>query len=215
MNRPDRDDPADPTPDLAGLEDMLSGSGPDAPTMGAKDLTETLATLSLGLGRTAPAHGGRARLLADATSPQRRFAPFIGRLARLIDVAHDRAAALLASLARPDTWQPFVPAVDLVHLEGGPAVAGADVGFVRVAAGGGFPVHRHLGHERVLVLQGSYRDRSGAVFRAGDIVDLPAGSEHDFVALPGPDLLYAVVVHGVEFPGQDLSVARERGITND
>ncbi len=208
MNRPDRDD----DDDLAGLEDMLSGSGLP---VGVEGLTDALAALSLGLVPAAPATDGRARLLAAAASPERRFAPFIARLARLIDVAQDRAAALLASLARPDVWERFTPAVELVHLDGGPAVADADVGFVRVAAGGAFPVHRHLGPERVLVLQGSYRDSGGDVFRAGDIVDLPAGSAHDFVALDGPDLVYAVVVRGVEFPGQDLSVAPGREITSD
>lgn len=206
MNRPDRDDLDDLLDDVDDLEDMPSGSAPDPSRLGAKDLAEAFTALSLGLPGPAPATDQRARLLATAARPDRRFAPFIGRLARLIDVAQDRAHELLATLARADVWEPFVPAVELVHLQGGPAVAGADVGFVRVAAGRAFPVHRHLGDERVLVLQGGYHDSSGAVVRAGDTVELPAGSAHEFVALPGADLIYAVVVYGVEFPDQDLSV---------
>jgi anti-sigma factor ChrR (cupin superfamily) len=48
-----------------------------------------------------------------------------------------------------------------VHLVGGSATAGADVGFVRITAGTTFPPHRHLGEEHVLVLQGSYQDSDG------------------------------------------------------
>lgn len=206
MNRPDRDDLDDLLDEVADLEDMPSGPAADPPELGAKGLAEALTALSLGLPGPAPAADARARLLAAAARPDRRFAPFIGRLARLIDVAQDRAQELLTSLARADVWERFVPAVELVHLQGGPAVAGADVGFVRVAAGCPFPAHRHLGDERVLVLQGGFRDSSGAVFRAGDSIEQPAGSAHEFVALPGADLIYAVVVFGVEFPGQDLSV---------
>lgn len=174
-----------------------------------KDMsTEAMTSLSLALPPVAPPPGLRARLLATAVRPEHRFAPFAARFARLIDVAHERARELLTSLARPEVWQGFLPGVELVHLEGGPAVAGADVGFVRVAAGAVFPEHRHLGEERVIVLQGAYIDSDGAVVRAGDTLTLPAGSSHSFVAAPGPDLIYAVVVGGVEFPGSDLSVNR-------
>jgi len=147
----------------------------------------------------------RARLLLSARGPA-RFAPFIDRLARLIDVAADRARELLASLERPETWLPSPgPNVALVHLPGGPAVAGADVGFVRVTAGTTFPPHRHLGPEQVLVLQGSYSDSDGSSARAGDLVHMSAGSSHHFTAGPDADLIYAVVVHGVEIEGFDPS----------
>jgi len=146
----------------------------------------------------------RARLMSSVHGPA-RFAPFIDRLARLIDVAAERARELLASLERPETWLPsFSPNVALVHLLGGPAVAGADVGFVRVTAGTTFPPHRHLGAEHVLVLQGSYSDSDGSSVRAGDLVHMPAGSSHHFTAGPDADLIYAVVVHGFEIEGQDL-----------
>ena len=152
-----------------------------------------------------PASALRARLLSSARGPA-RFAPFIDRLARLIDVAADRARELLASLERPETWLPSLgPNVALVHLPGGPAVAGADVGFVRVSAGTTFPPHRHLGPEQVLVLQGSYNDSDGSSARAGDLVHMSAGSSHHFTAGPEADLIYAVVVHGVEIDGVDPS----------
>ena len=170
--------------------------------------SEALSLLAVALPPVRPpshAPALRARLLLSARGPA-RFAPFIDRLARLIDVAADRARELLASLERPETWLPSLgPNVALVHLPGGPAVAGADVGFVRVAAGTTFPPHRHLGPEQVLVLQGSYTDSDGSSARAGDLVHMPAGSSHHFTAGPDADLIYAVVVHGVEIEGVDPS----------
>lgn len=200
MTGPDRDDLNQL---LEDLQDMSSET-PEVETPGA--LADSLSALSLALPRVAPTADLRARLLATAARPEHRWAPFTARLARLIDVAHDRARELLAAIVRPDPWQRLLPGVDLLHLQGGPAVAGADVGFVRVAAGGAFPEHRHLGPERVLILQGGYVDDQGQTARAGDLVELPAGSSHSFVALPGDDLIYAVVVGGVEFPGLDPAV---------
>lgn len=185
-----------------GLDDLRDMSPETAPD----ELAEALSSLSLALPPAAPSPGLRERLLASAARPEQRWAPFAGRLARLVDVAHDRARELLAAIVRPDLWQRLLPGVDLLHLQGGPAVAGADVGFVRVAAGAAFPEHRHLGVERVLILQGGYRDDGGQVARAGDLVELPAGSSHGFVALPDEDLIYAVVVGGVEFPGLDPGI---------
>lgn len=165
---------------------------------------DALAALSLTLPPQRPAPTLRERLLASARGPA-RFAPFIDRVARFIDVAADRARELLASLELPNTWLPTPGAnVHLVHLVGGPAYATADVGFVRVAAGTTFPMHRHLGDEHVLVLQGGYLDDSGHRFRAGDVAFQPEGSSHEFTADPDQDLIYVTVFHGVEVPGMDL-----------
>lgn len=149
--------------------------------------------------------------MASARGPG-RFAPFIDRLARLVDLAAARAQELLAGLSRPDVWQPSPgPNVHLVHFDGGPACAGADAGFVRLDAGTPFPEHRHLGDETVLVLQGSYLDSSGATVRAGDIVRMPKGSSHHFTAGPDEDLIYAVVVfEGIEIAGIDPEALRRR-----
>lgn len=182
----------------------------DMPLWAADDLApdalaEAFTALSLALPPVSAGPDLRARLLAGAAAPERRFAPFIARLARLIDVAHDRARDLLADLARPEIWQPFLPGVDLVHLAGGPATAGADVGFVRVKAGHTFPLHHHRGDERVLVLQGGFTDSAGALVSAGDLVHQGGGTSHSLTALPdGPDLIYAVVVFGVDIPGVSL-----------
>ncbi|MEZ6017297.1 MAG: cupin domain-containing protein [Planctomycetota bacterium] len=62
----------------------------------------------------------------------------------------------------------------------GPA-AGATV-LIRMEPGHGYPPHRHLDVEEVLVLAGGYRDALGE-HRAGDFVRYEPGSEHAPVAL--------------------------------
>ena len=61
------------------------------------------------------------------------------------------------------------------------------VALVRMDPGCGYPPHRHLGPEEVLVLTGGYRDAEGEHL-AGTWVRYPAGSEHAPVALGDPDL---------------------------
>jgi anti-sigma factor ChrR (cupin superfamily) len=99
------------------------------------------------------------------------------------------------------SWYPFD-----VRALGGPADEDAVV-LIRMDPGCGYPRHRHLGIEDVLVLQGGYRDELGE-HRAGAYLRYPAGSTHAPVALgdparpPGPDnpscLLFAIARGGVE-----------------
>jgi quercetin dioxygenase-like cupin family protein len=87
----------------------------------------------------------------------------------------------------------------LQHFTAGPACAGSDTGFVRVAAGTTFPWHGHDGDEVTLVLAGSSRDYSGTILTAGDEFALNGGSAHEFTALGDQDYIYAVRVVGVRF----------------
>ncbi len=167
----------------------------------ADAMAEALTALAVALPAVDPPPSLRSRLLARASGPD-RFAPFTDRLARMIDVAAEAARALLASIDRPDVWQPSpAPNVKLVHLTGGPAVAGLDIGFVRVAAGTRFPPHRHIGDEHVLVLQGSYRDSTGPTVRAGEMASMSDDTTHDLTAGPERDLIYAVVFGAIEIGG--------------
>jgi anti-sigma factor ChrR (cupin superfamily) len=186
----------------AHLAALARDLGPERLAAAEAEGAEALSALAVALPPVTPSPGLRDRLMASARGPA-RFAPFIDRLARLIDHAAGRAQALLASLGDPAVWQSaLAPNIRLVHFDGGPAVAAADAGFVRLDAGTPFPEHRHIGEERVLVLQGCYHDSSGAVVRAGDEVTMPAGSRHEFVAGPDEDLIYAVVVFGgIEIDG--------------
>jgi anti-sigma factor ChrR (cupin superfamily) len=58
---------------------------------------------------------------------------------------------------------------------------------IRMAPGRGYPPHRHLGVEHVLVLQGGYVDELGE-HRAGTMLRYAAGSAHSPVAAGDPDL---------------------------
>jgi anti-sigma factor ChrR (cupin superfamily) len=88
------------------------------------------------------------------------------------------------------------------------SAADADaVVLIRMAPGRGYPAHRHLGPEDVLVLQGGYRDDLGE-HRAGTYLRYPAASSHAPVACGDPTLpesehnpaciLFAIARGGVE-----------------
>jgi len=152
----------------------------------------------------APPRTGRERLLAAALAPALRYAPLFGRLHDLFDLADPELSAIFERAERPQEWaQAPIPGTALFHLVGGPRVAAFDNGLVRVTAGTRFPQHRHLGSERVVVLEGGYCDEpSGRVYRAGDLHEMGALTVHSYTALPERDLLLAVSVErGVEVDG--------------
>lgn len=146
----------------------------------------------------------RERLMANVARPALRFAPFFDSLRDLFDLNDRKLAGLFERAEDPASWTTAVGAgVELLHLACGPRVAGADNGLVRLLPGVRFPRHQHLGLERVLVLQGGYRDEpSGRIYQAGDFQEMQAGSTHGYVALPERDLLLAVSVEiGVDVDG--------------
>lgn len=151
-----------------------------------------------------PSAALRARLLAEIATPRRRFEPLFGALHALFDLDDAALATLFERAELATEWSDSpVPGVQLLHLAGGPGVAGADSGLLRIAAGAPFPMHRHLGAEQVLVLQGGYRDeQSGQRFLPGDLQTMAAGTSHSYVVLPERALLAAVsLVGGVEIAG--------------
>ena len=162
-----------------------------------------LDALADALSPVAPAASVRARLLASIEAPG-RLHHFAQRVAALLDVSAERAAALLDRIDDAASWEPGpFDGVALFHIEGGPAVASAVTGFVRVEPGARFGEHTHLGAERVLLLTGSlHEEGTGAVARAGELVEAGAGTSHAFVARPGPALVYlAVIDEGVDIGG--------------
>jgi predicted ChrR family anti-sigma factor len=163
-------------------------------------LDEIFASLPLALPPAAASRALRERILA-AVAGESRFEGLVGRVAGMLDVAREGARELLGWIDDAARWIQGPGPSTLIHLPGGPAVAAANCGFVRVAAGATFPAHRHLGEEHVLVLQGGFEDSEGATLHRGDEAYKPAGSEHSFTALPGVDLVYLVVLTGgIEIP---------------
>ncbi len=132
-----------------------------------------------------------------AAAPRPRGAALRPKLAAFLDLGEAAAAGVLALLDDAAAWVATpLAGVSLCDLEGGPAVAGARVGLVRVAPGVRFPHHSHFGEERTLVLQGAWRDDAGRVLRRGETLNLGPDTAHDFTALDGPDLVFVVVLTG-------------------
>lgn len=146
----------------------------------------------------------RERILGSIARPRLRYAPFYGALRELFDLNDSELGNVFERAEDPGEWMTApMPGTSLLHLRGGPRRAGADNGLLRLRAGTAFPEHRHLGSERVVVLEGGYRETpSGRVFRAGDVHEMGADSTHSYVALPERDLLFAVsLVEGVDVVG--------------
>ncbi len=174
---------------------------PDADALRA-EAEAIAASLGLGLPGITPRAAARTRLLADA-APRPRSPGLVTALAALLDVGAAGARQVLGIFDDAATWVAApLAGVALCDLEGGPAVADARVGLVRVAAGVSFPHHSHFGHEETLILQGGWRDETGALLRRGERLHLGPGTAHAFTALPGPDLVFAVVLRGgISLPG--------------
>lgn len=161
---------------------------------GARGL-DTLAALTPTM--PSPTAAARSRLL-DALVLSGRLWRFDEQVAALLDVTRDSARKLLDLIDRPDVWLHPMPGVSLFWVNGGPAVARALCGFMRIAPGMRFPEHEHLGDETVLVLQGALVDPvTCALVRPGEFDRRPVGSRH-VVAVQegGVDLLMLAVVHG-------------------
>jgi mannose-6-phosphate isomerase-like protein (cupin superfamily) len=162
---------------------------------------ETLLTASVDLAAAAPglapSPAVRDRLLASVDT---RFERFVARMSELFDVAADRARELFRLIDRKDAWEPGpTPGSWLIHFTAGPALAGADTGFVRLAPGERFAWHRHTGDEQNLVLAGVADDSLSGRLTPGAEAFAPAGTEHDFVNVGDEDFVFAVWVWGVDF----------------
>lgn len=183
------------TPDFLSELELYDGHGDDAESMSAAELG--LIALCEGLNELEPPPELRARLLDDAVLPS-RFSRFATQVAELLDVGLDKARELLARIDDPAAWSHELPGISFLWVEGGPRVANAVRGFVRVDAGLEFPHHEHLGDESILVLQGGFEDLERArVFRPGDVDHMSQGTSHAFRVLSGgPDLLKLAVVQG-------------------
>lgn len=166
-------------------------------TAGAQ-LAELLAELSVVSASdisTSEVEQGRARLLGAVAHGGERFAPLFDKLSQFFDLSVAALREVFTRAEQADQWQPGpLPWVSLFHLQGGPAVAGLDTGLVKLKKGMPFPPHRHLGRERVLVLEGSYRDHEQRYYGPGDLHDMAKGTEHALQMSADEDVLIAVIL---------------------
>ncbi|GDX80300.1 hypothetical protein LBMAG42_21110 [Deltaproteobacteria bacterium] len=142
---------------------------------------------------------GLERLLGAVANPWVRFLDAFGEL---VDLPAAAARAILDRAEVGRGWEPApVPGLELVHFEGGPRTAGADVGLVRLAPGALHPAHEHLGEESIVVLAGGYVDSAGYTVAAGHVERRHAGEPHSFVAGPEGVVFAVVLRQGVAFLG--------------
>lgn len=138
------------------------------------------------VGRAAedPPKGGLEKLLSRARAG--RLSYFVAQVAALFDISTEEASELLARAERNEGWEEGpAPGVLVMTVNPGPKVPEALTALVKVSPGATFPLHPHFGPERVLVLEGGYRDSTGAEVWRGEVQDMAPGTEHDFVALDG------------------------------
>ena len=161
---------------------------------------EVASWLALASPAAAPSEALTARIERSVATTH-RFEDLEGRVAELLDVTPRDAAAMLLSIDDPSRWVPAFGAptsapVELLHASGGPAVAGAVTGFVRMAPGTAFPEHEHVGEETVLLLSGSCEDASGEVFHRGDVARMRPGTRHHLRAIGTVRLVFLAVIEG-------------------
>ena len=167
-----------------------------------------LLSLESALGATSsaatPSAGLLERLELTLSEPPHRYAPFFSQAAQLFDLPEEALVAQLARLRAPNTWIfAGLPGIAKLRVEAGPALRGAETLLVRFNAGVRFPLHRHTGIERVLVLEGSYEDSNGVLHRAGELREWPSDTEHSFRV--GDEVcIFASVVHGRRFSSWPL-----------
>ena len=175
---------------MSDPKDLLDELGPEDADRLHRSIAETEAV--------SPPNVLRERLMATVTRTN-RFADFVESVSKALDVAIERADALLRALDDPGSWEAGpVPVLRIFHVEGGPATDDAITGFIRMTPGSVHPEHRHLARDITVIVQGSYRDSAGSVHRTGDVIEVFGGS-HSFEVLPGPDLIFLTVIYeGVE-----------------
>lgn len=161
-----------------------------------RKLREAVAVLDSLTEPVTPSAALRERVLA-IQDPATRFQGFVDRMARLFHFSRERAREVLAAVGDPDAgWVTPGPGVHLYHFEGGPEVARADCGLVKVAEGVDFPAHEHHGDEWSLNLQGRAREDGGRIFEPGELIHRAPGSRHGFRSIGDEPYVFAVVLYG-------------------
>jgi len=151
--------------------------------------------------------GGLERLMSAVAEAPLRYAPFFERLSNLYDLSEADVRALLERSRDAAAWRRApLPGLELLNVDGGPKLAGTHAYLARFAAGMKFPKHRHAGKEDVLILEGSYTDSSGTVYRSGDVHHMDGETEHAFTIAVDEPCVAAAVHHGIRFSSLGMRV---------
>lgn len=161
-----------------------------------------------------PPPAALADRIRTSSESEHRWPDLIATVRELGDLGEDVAADLLRAIDGGERWS-LGPNddVQLLHFDGGPRVANSVTGFVRIAPGGEFPDHEHVGDEVVLVMQGAFRDElDGRTHGRGAVVRMGAGSAHRLRAVgPLPLVYMAVIEGGVRIGGELIAPGDPRG----
>jgi putative transcriptional regulator len=165
---------------------------------------ELLALLAVALTPVTPSAQARERLLATISASPSRFAPFFGRLSKFFDLGVGRVEQVMGAVPEPASWEPGpLPGLMLMHFDGGPSCADADVGLVRLDPGFCLPPHRHRSLETAMIIEGGYREDTGRVYLPGDVHRMTAGTVHSYRVFDDrPCLLALVLFDAVDFLGK-------------
>jgi hypothetical protein len=184
------------------LPDLVPDFAREAPDQESTDdpaNAEALVELSQLLPPIAPSADARSRLLSAVSTAPLKYAPFFDRLTSFFDLPLERVKQILADVGDRAHWEPSaLPGVQLMHFSGGPSVAGADVGLVRIEPDYRFPMHRHKGEERLFVVEGGFVDSSGKKYEPGDVQVMQPDTTHDYTVLSGGLLAALVLYEGIE-----------------
>ncbi|MGZ3451845.1 MAG: cupin domain-containing protein [Polyangiales bacterium] len=170
-------------------------------TAESRALLEASSAVALSLPHPQPSPQIFHRLLA-AVESKGRLARYTDALAKFFEITGEKARSLIDAIDEPRAWLQDPSGIGLIHLAAGPRFAGADAGLVRFPAGMEWPLHRHVGPEHHLFLEGGIReDQTGLEFRAGDELIKDPSTEHSFHVLPERDCVVAVIIFGgIEMP---------------
>lgn len=156
----------------------------------AQALAEATHVAAVGLG--APANV-RTKL-DEALRGGRRFEHLVDQVAGLFDLSADSVRALLEQVDDEGAWQEGPgTGCRLIPVLAGPKCEGKIVALLKLDPECTFPEHAHGDEERVLVLEGGYRDSTGIEKWRGELDVRPKGSAHSFVAFEGLPCICASV----------------------
>jgi hypothetical protein len=167
-------------------------------TLSAHDAWSALAS---SLEPLPPPAGARDRLL-EAIARATPYRAFLPGFAAAFDLTERAVHDLLARMDDPRTWMPGAGGViAFLDFQPGPRLAPAHCGIARMKDGAIVPRHRHRAREINFVLRGGLADDDGNTYRAGQILEAPAGSAHALRVLGEPDALLAVLLAEIEIDG--------------